>query len=66
MKVRKEDGSCPSCGGELEIIDVDDEMMTVECTVCQEQDVVETDAFHDGCTLYWPAMMARKLEEREA
>lgn len=63
MRVDLQDGACRSCGGILEIIDVDDATMDVECTECGDGYLVETDAFNDGGIKYWPLMMAQKLEE---
>jgi hypothetical protein len=52
MRVDPKDGVCRSCGGELEIVDVDDATMTVECQ-CGDTYVVEPDAFNDGCMTYY-------------
>jgi DNA-directed RNA polymerase subunit RPC12/RpoP len=48
MLVEMKDGSCRECGGQLEIIDADDDQMTVRCRDCGEEYLVETDAFGDG------------------
>lgn len=66
MRVDPQDATCRSCGGILEITDVDDATMTVECQSdgCADSYVVETDAFNDGGITYWPAMMSDKLQER--
>ncbi|MBN1875000.1 MAG: hypothetical protein JXA33_12280 [Anaerolineae bacterium] len=51
MRVDPKDGVCRSCKGELEIIDADDATMTVE-----------TDAFGDGCVIYYVGFMAQQME----
>ena len=53
MRVKKEDGCCRDCGGELLIIDADDCTMQVECLDCGEGYCVESDAFGDGCMTYF-------------
>lgn len=58
MKVRMKDGTCRACRGQLEIVDADDDTLTVRCTSCEEEYQVETDAFGDGGVHYWPNMMA--------
>ncbi|MSR59801.1 MAG: hypothetical protein EXS05_19540 [Planctomycetaceae bacterium] len=64
MQVDLSHGKCRSCGGVLEITEVDDATMTVECQDgCGESYLVETDAFNDGGLMYWPAMMARQEEQ---
>src|SRR5437763_1457250 len=60
MRVNPEDGRCRSCGGTLTIIDADDATLTVECQ-CGEVYDVETDAFGDGCMVYWPTAMEAKM-----
>ena len=60
MGVKPEDGTCRSCGGVLEIVEVGDATMSVECAECGDSYEVETDAFNDGGMVYWPAMMARQ------
>jgi hypothetical protein len=57
IHVRRADGVCRVCGGELRITDAINGMMTVECK-CGECYVVEYDAFGDGGAEYWPAIMA--------
>lgn len=57
IHVRRSDGTCRVCGGELRITEADDATMTVECD-CGEAYVVEPDAFGDGGVDYWPAIMA--------
>lgn len=57
MRVKPEDGTCRSCGGELQIIDADDATMTVECADCNEVYLVEPDAFGDGCMTYYAAFL---------
>jgi hypothetical protein len=60
------DGVCRTCGGQLEITDVDDATMTVFCTDpgCGDSYPVETDAFNDGGVHYYPIfLMTAKGEE---
>ncbi len=68
LKVDRADGSCRSCGGTLQIVDADDATLTVECLEPECCDVyeVETDAFGDGCMIYWVEMMSRRHEEGDA
>lgn len=63
MRVDMKDGRCRTCGSQLEIMDADDATMQVECVECGDFYDVETDAFNDGCMTYYPAVMARKLED---
>ena len=63
MKVNPQDGKCTSCNGVVEIIDVDDATMTVECTQCGDSYLVETDAFGDGCMTYYVGFMAEQMEK---
>lgn len=63
MRVDPKDGKCRSCGGELEITDADDATMTVDCTACGESYLVETDAFGDGCLIYYPGFVAKRMAE---
>lgn len=58
------DGKCRSCGGQLEIVGVDDATMDVACTndECGDDYCVEPDAFNDGGITYWPAAMAAQEE----
>ena len=60
MQVDLSHGKCRSCGRVLNITEVDDATMTVVCEECGDEYLVETDAFHDGGLIYWPAMMARQ------
>lgn len=57
--VRISDGKCRQCGGQLQITECEDSLMTVECTneSCCDCYVVEPDAFHDGGIDYWPRAM---------
>ena len=64
MRVNPKDGSCRSCGGVLEIIDADDATMSVMCQECADNYVVETDAFGDGCMVYYVGFMAKRLQSR--
>lgn len=65
MLVDKEDGVCRTCGGQLEIIDVDDARLTVQCLEesCLDSYRLEPDALNDGGITYWPQAMAEKGEE---
>src|SRR4051794_14603840 len=63
MRMETKDGTCPSCGGALEIIDADDVTMTVRCLDCQDEYQVETDGLNDAGVHYWPNFMADKLME---
>ncbi len=65
MRVDPTHGKCRSCGGVLEIVEVDDATMSVECEECGDSYEVETDAFDDGGIIYWPAMMAAQEEVPE-
>lgn len=58
MLVELNDGTCRSCGGQLEITGVDDATMDIECTACGDEYTVEPDAFNDGGIVYWPQVMA--------
>lgn len=62
ITVRLKDGCCKSCKGQLIIIDVDDSLMEVQCTECEDTYEVESDAFHDGGIDYWPRAMVAKEE----
>ena len=57
MLVELRDGRCRTCGGQLDIEEVDDATMTVLCLECGDSYPVETDAFNDGGIHYWPQMM---------
>jgi len=62
MYVDIKDGVCRTCEGQLEIIDVDDVSMTVQCMgECGDCYDVETDAFGDGCLKYYVPLMANRL-----
>jgi len=58
MRVLQKDGVCRTCAGQLRITDADEETMTVECDVCGDVYAVETDAFGDGCMVYYMAFIA--------
>ena len=60
MLVDPRDGCCRSCDGQLEITGVDDVSMTVECCDCCDVYLVETDAFGDGCVIYYVGFLAGK------
>jgi transcription elongation factor Elf1 len=62
MRVNRADGRCRECGGSLDIVDVSDATLTVQCDECGESYEVEPDAFGDGCMLYHVEMMAQKQE----
>jgi hypothetical protein len=64
MLVNRRDACCRSCGGTLEIVDVDDATMTVECRnpECSDSYSVEPDAFGDGAMTYYPAALQEKCE----
>lgn len=62
MRVDPRDGRCRSCGGTLDITEVDDATMSVTCDDCSDEYLVETDAFKDGGVVYWPAMLTRQLK----
>jgi len=40
------------------VIDANDYSMLVECESCGEVRTMETDAYGDGGSEYWPAIMA--------
>lgn len=61
MLVKKEDGHCRSCSGQLEIIDADDATMTVECQECGDVYLVEPDAFGDGCMTYYAGFLTGEV-----
>lgn len=61
MRVATTDGTCRSCGGELEIVDADDATMTVECQgECGDSYQVEPDAFGDGCMTYYVGFLTQR------
>lgn len=63
MRVATRDGTCRSCGGELEIVDADDATMTVECQgECGDSYQVEPDAFGDGCMTYYAGSLTQRGE----
>jgi len=63
MRVETRDGTCRSCGGELEIVDADDATMTVECQgECGDSYQVEPDAFGDGCMTYYAGFLTQRGE----
>ena len=61
MLVNLEDGRCRSCGGQLEIDDVEDGLMYVSCEACGDSYEVEPDAFGDGCMTYYFPLMAKQI-----
>ena len=63
MLVRKKDGSCRCCQGQLRITGVDDATMEVECQSCGETYLVETDAFGDGGMDYFMSFVMHKEVE---
>ncbi len=65
MRVNPRDGRCRSCGGELEITDTDDATMTVECTQCGDEYLVEPDAFGDGAQDYYVEAHCEQLRSQE-
>ena len=65
MLVDLKDGRCRTCGSQLEIIDVDDISLHVECIECADFYQVESDAFGDGCMTYWLGMMTENAEGGE-
>lgn len=60
MRVNPKDGRCRSCNGELDIIEVSDAAMTVECGSCGDTFDVETDAFHDGGIEYYVGFLTEQ------
>lgn len=65
MLVKKSDGSCRECNGQLEIIEADYCTMTCVCLKCDEEYTVEPDAFNDGGIYYWPNMMANQESDED-
>jgi len=63
MLVNQQDGACRSCGGQLQITDVDDCTMTVLCTApgCGDSYDVELDAFGDGGLHYSLGFISEQL-----
>jgi hypothetical protein len=66
MRVELRDGHCRTCGGELEIVSVDDATMSVECKQCGDEYPVEPDAFGDGAHDYFTQVRCRQLFEADA
>ena len=62
MRVATTDGTCRSCGGELEVVDADDATMTVKCAECGDSYAVEPDAFADGCMTYYAGFLTERHE----
>jgi hypothetical protein len=64
MRVDPKHGRCRTCGGTLEIVEIDDCSMSVECQArgCGDSYEVEPDAFGDGCMLYYFALQAERIE----
>ncbi len=58
MLVSLEDGTCRSCGGQLEITGATDVTLEVQCTECDDAYNIETDALNDGGITYWPQAVA--------
>ena len=58
----RQDGKCRECGGTLEIVDVDDATMTVECQDCGDCYPVEPDAFGDGALVYFVEFLTASAE----
>ncbi len=63
MRVDPKDGTCRTCGGTLEITDIDDATMGVVCDKCGDSYEVETDAFGDGCMTYYLPLKIKQAEE---
>ena len=61
MMVELKDGRCRSCDSQLEIVDVEDDMLIVECSECGDSYTVEGDAFADGCMHYLPQFLAGRM-----
>ena len=66
MRVNPKDGSCRSCGGELEIVGVTDATMEVECQSCGDGYDVETDAFRDGGMTYYVGFLSEMKCDEDA
>ena len=62
MKVNKQDGDCRDCRGDLEVVEVGDATMTVECLECGETYAVEPDAFGDGGVTYYVGFLTEQAE----
>lgn len=67
MLVDISDGACRTCGGQLEITEVDDTTMTVICTEpdCADSYDVEVDAFNDGGIDYYPGFLTERSKKGE-
>ena len=65
MIVDPSDGSCRECGGVLEIIDADDVTLSVQCLSCQDEYLVETDAFGDGGLHYQLGFLQERQGKEE-
>ena len=65
MIVDNADGKCRTCGGQLEILDIDDCSMNVTCLNCADSYDVEPDAFGDGCMKYYFPKMIERLEDTD-
>jgi DNA-directed RNA polymerase subunit RPC12/RpoP len=63
--VETKDGTCRTCGGQLEILDADDATMTVECQQCRDSYLVEPDAFGDGCMTYYAGFLTQREDTGE-
>jgi uncharacterized Zn finger protein len=65
MRVDPRDGRCRECGGQLEIVDALDDVLTVRCESCGEIYDAETDAFHDGGMMYYVDFLAEQMKCRD-
>ena len=65
MLVDLSDGRCRTCGGQLDIEDVEDSVMYVNCLICGDSYETEPDAFGDGCMTYYFPLMTIKLLGKE-
>ena len=61
MIVNLEDGCCRTCGGQLEILEVDDCSMTVTCTECADSYDLEPDGLNDACMTYFFPLRVKQL-----
>ena len=57
MLVDRADGTCRSCGGQLQITGADDATLEIGCVECGDGYTVEPDFFGDGGVQYWPEAM---------
>jgi hypothetical protein len=62
MMVDLMDGRCRTCDGRLVIVDADDATMTVQCEECDDNYLVEPDAFGDGGMTYYVGMLAELMK----